>query len=189
MLSLQLPNLLLVKFYSQEVGGWFFQSQRVMGLPMAILGNAILQVYFSRVARLVHEDPQAIKPLFLRATRRLLLFSLPIGVAALLAPWLFAFIFGSEWRQAGVYTRFMSAAFIIGFVSQPTSNLNTFGLNHWQLLWDAGRLLTTLAGLSLCSVWGAPAGTAILVFGILMALNNLALYVLNRIAVERFYRL
>jgi len=185
MLSLQLPNLLLVKFYSQEVGGWFFQSQRVMGLPMAIVGNAILQVYFSRVARLVHENPQAIKPLFQQATRRLLAFSLPIGVVALLAPWLFAFIFGAEWRQAGVYTQLMSIAFITGFVSQPTSNLNTFGLNHWQLMWDAGRLVSTAAGLSICYWIDMPAATAILVFGALMAANNLLLYGLNRLAVER----
>lgn len=185
MLSLQLPNLLLVKFYSQEVGGWFFQSQRIMGLPMAIVGNAVLQVYFARVAQLVHQNPQAVKPLFHHATRRLLTFAVPIGAVALLAPWLFAFIFGAEWRQAGVYTQSMSMATLTAFVSQPTSNLNTFGLNHWQLMWDAGRLLTTVAGLTVCYLLGTPAGTTILVFGALMALNNLLLYALNRLAVER----
>lgn len=43
--GLQLPSFLLAEFYSPQVAGWFSLGQRVIGTPMALVGQAVAQVY------------------------------------------------------------------------------------------------------------------------------------------------
>jgi O-antigen/teichoic acid export membrane protein len=53
----------------------------------------------------------------------LIIAVIPFILLFFLAPFLFSFIFGPEWRVAGEYTQIMTVMFFLSFVVSPLSNM------------------------------------------------------------------
>jgi len=185
--GLNLPLLLLAAFYGPQVAGWFSLGQRVIGVPMVLIGQAVAQVYLGEASRLAQENPGALLSLFLKTAQQLLLVgSVPIVVLGAGGPRVFALLFGERWPEAGVYVQFLAAMFIVQFVVVPLSQtLNVLERQDWQLVWDAGRLALVVGGLVMASVLGWPARVAVIVYGVVMSVAYGGLFILSGIAVRR----
>ena len=172
-LGIQLPALLLSVFYGAHVLGWFALGQRVIGLPMAIIGAAVAQVYFGQAANLARTDRGQIRALFFRTARRLALVgAVPIIPLAIAGPWLFSLVFGPEWEEAGQYVRVLSVMFIAQLVAVPLAQtLNVFERLDLQLLYDAVRLVLAAGGIVLAYQlgWSPLAAVASYSAGMLIA--------------------
>lgn len=186
--GLQLPAILIVSLYGAEVGGWFALSQRIIGLPMALIGVSVAQVYVSRASQLALEDPTALYPLFIRTAWRLLLMGiLPIGFLILTGPGLFALIFGEEWRVTGQYVQIMAPLYLVHFVvSSLGQNIYVIERQDIQSLWDVLRL-----GLLLGVFWiGAngqlEAQMTIGLYTLAMFMAYLLIFVLNLYALRQY---
>ena len=112
------PIVLLTRYYGLTVAGFYAFSQRLVGLPLLILGKSILQVYFGRAAELRRSGTRSIKRLFIRTLRGTLLIGLfviaPIGlVGSFITP----SIFGEAWTEAGIYLRILLPMYIIQFAA------------------------------------------------------------------------
>ena len=118
-------------------------------LPLNLVGIAISQVFFSEGATLSKEDPA--KLLELTATTARKLFLLGLLVAAILipfGPWLFAFVFGDAWREAGVYSQVLSIMLVTRFAVSPVSQaLSIIEKQGTQFLLDLLRLILVLIAL------------------------------------------
>ncbi len=184
--GLQLPALLLAAFFGPHVAGWFALGQRVVGVPMALLGRAVAQVYFGEASWLAREEPGALRRLFLMTARRLLLVGgIPIGLLSLSSPWLFAFVFGDAWFEAGRYVQLLAFMFLVQFVVVPLSQtLNILERQDLQLVWDAGRLILVVGGLVIAGILGCSAWTAILVYSIAMLVSYGVLFILCTTAIN-----
>jgi len=66
----------------------------------------------------------------------------------------FAFIFGEEWRIAGVYSKYLVFFFFIRFVMAPLSIINSiFEKQQISLIWQSGLLLLILLLFLVASVF------------------------------------
>lgn len=166
--GMQLPALILAAFYGPQVAGWFALGQRVIGLPMGLVGQAVSQVYLGEASCLARQDPASIDTLFKKTASRLFLIGvLPITILAIGGPYLFPAIFGANWAEAGVYMRYLSLMFLVQFVVGPLSQtLNILERQDLQLYWDSARLLVVNGGLCLAGSYGLSHVHAISVYGV-----------------------
>jgi O-antigen/teichoic acid export membrane protein len=109
-------SLLLPMFYGASTGGFYFRTLIIFQAPVSLLGQALAQVTYKEVA-VLHQQKQPIQP-FLRTTmRKAALLILPISLGLILfGPWAFALLFGSEWREAGVYARILAFWMYFDFI-------------------------------------------------------------------------
>ncbi len=149
--GLALPSLFLAQYYGAESTGWFALVNRVLGVPAALIGFSIAQVYTSEAARLSRSDPKRLMHIFLKTTRHMLYLGLvPCVVFMILAPWLFQSIFGHAWREAGVYARYLAFMFYVNFMNSPvTMTLNILERNWAQFAWDISRLILNFVAIAL----------------------------------------
>lgn len=182
-----LPPLLIAQLYGVKTLGWFALGDRVLGVPVTLIGQAVCQVYSIEAASLSTRDPKAMHRLFLRSMKRLALLGIgPFLVLGIFSPFLFGFIFGSSWREAGVYARLLIPMHYIAFISWPlTPTLNILEQQVWQLGWDLGRLGLTLGSLWIVFRMGGSAREAIAGVAAAMFLGYVAHLLLSHLAITK----
>jgi O-antigen/teichoic acid export membrane protein len=170
--GLALPALFLAACYGAQYTGWFALVNRVLGVPAALIGASIAQVYTSQAATLSRVDPQRLMYIFLETTRRMLYLGLgPCALFTIFAPWIFQAIFGRVWREAGEYARYLAFMCYAGFVNSPvTLTLSVLQRQRTQFVWDAGKLALTALSFTLPYRFGYGPRVAILAYGVAMTL-------------------
>lgn len=129
-LSNNLGNVLIAMFYSTSLLGQYSLVQRVMGVPAALLGSAVGQVFFQRASEEKRSTGTAINT-FRSTLAKLVMVSIPVyAIIFLVADDLFAFVFGERWRQAGEFARILVPLFAIRFVVSPLSTMNQVNLKN-----------------------------------------------------------
>lgn len=178
--GLQAPALLLAASYGTDVVGQFALGQRVFGIAMVLIGQAVSQVYAGEAARLARESPALLAELFSATARRLLLAGLvPMALLALAGPWLFRVVFGEGWAEAGAYSRLLAPMSLVQFVVVPLSyTLDALERQDLQLAWDAGRLLAVALALAVPPLLGWAPRLAIAAYGMAMTLTYGLLYLI-----------
>ncbi|HLN62509.1 MAG TPA: lipopolysaccharide biosynthesis protein [Symbiobacteriaceae bacterium] len=184
--GLQLAPLLLASLYGPRVAGHFALSQRMVGVPMAMIGAAVAQVYAGEVARLGRGEPRAVWQLFVATGRKLLLLGAgPILLLGLIGPWLFSLVFGPEWQEAGHYTRLLIIMMLMQFVAVPLSyTLDAMERQDLQLAWDVGRILLVFGSLYASARLHLAAGTAMTLYGLAMTVSYGALLWVSALAIK-----
>jgi O-antigen/teichoic acid export membrane protein len=162
-MALNLAPLLLTDAYGVRVAGEFALAQRILSLPVALLGDAVSQVYLVDAARLARDDPRALDRLLVRTAVRLAaLAAIPSVILLVFGPRLFVIAFGAPWADAGHYAQLLAAMVVLQLAISPLSQtLNVLRLQHWQLAWDAGRTLAVAGVVLLCASRGASPRMAI----------------------------
>lgn len=137
--SKQLPFFLLPALFigfseiETEIG-WFSKADQLLNIQIGMMALAIGQVFYERASTL-HADPhEQLGPYVWKRAKQLILLGLPITLIFLfVGPDLTAFILGSEWEQAGQYTRWLAPSYYLTFIVVPLSwlvdikrKLNTF---------------------------------------------------------------
>ena len=185
--GLYLPAVIVTATYSTDVGGQFSLSQRIIAIPMALVGQAIGQVYTAEGAALLREHPGDLKSLVNRTLRKLLLFGLgPVILLALLGPWGFPLIFGQSWAQAGLFIRILSPMYLLQFMTVPLSTtLLLMEKQGMQLVWDLSRMLAVLGALFIPVFLGWGPAMAVGLYGLSMGVLYLLLIVLIRRATQQ----
>lgn len=144
------PVLFIGKVYGGDVLGQFSLVATTIFLPAGLIGSAIGQVYYQRAAALWSQG-ESFEPLWRQTFRRLCLMGLPAyALIALLSPWVYPFIFGDAWHDAGQYAVWMSIAAFFSFVSAPMDRSSLIvGRLRYLPIWHAARALTTLSVLAI----------------------------------------
>lgn len=166
-LGIQLPVLVMAYVYGSEVAGWLGMSQRVLALPVMLVGQAVAQVYLGELSREVRESGSSARLLFSRASRQLAVVALGLAVVLLaFGPALFRLVLGPEWTPSGDYARALAVGLAAQLVAAPLSQtLVVLGHAGQQLAWDAGRLLLTVGVVIACAALDRPATTAVWALG------------------------
>ncbi|NPA30695.1 MAG: oligosaccharide flippase family protein, partial [Chloroflexi bacterium] len=142
-LAVELPLLLSASLFGPQITGWFSFARRIVYGPMSLVGRSVSQVYVGALSEAINRRDRSALRLFDRLSRRLFLMAVgPFLLLALLAPWLFGWIFGPAWYASGVLVRYLSPAYLVHFVVVPLSQtLNLVERQDWQIGWDLTRLL------------------------------------------------
>jgi O-antigen/teichoic acid export membrane protein len=160
---------------------------RGFAIPSILIGQAISQVYVSRAARLATVDPAALRSLYSKCVRKLVLFgAAPFALVLVAGPQLFSLVFGTSWREAGAYAQILALAQFAGFVSWPLlPTLNILELQSWQFGWDVSRLCLSVGAVTFARSAGFSARGAISAYAVAMAASYLLHLIISYIAVIR----
>jgi len=124
-LTVSLINILLPFLFSLTSLGFYSLVQRVLGMPMTLMGNAIGQVFLQK-ATIEKKETGLAKNIFNSTIKKLIIISLPVFIVIYLTVEdVFAFVFGADWEISGVYAKIMIPFFLIRFISSPLSNITT----------------------------------------------------------------
>ncbi len=178
--SFAIVPLLLARHYSVTEVGFYALMQRVALGPVGLIGAAVGQSFWAEAARLVRQDPSALRRLYLRNTRRLAWLALPLALLALAGPLYVGPLFGrTQWADAG-WVLAASVPMLVGqLIASPLSHLVIHRRQHWQAAWDALRLLLLVAVIEGCGRAGAALSATALALSLVMALMYALLLMLN----------
>ncbi len=150
----QLPVILLGTLFPIAVVGFYALGLRVLQMPMNLLGNAIGQVFFQQanIYAISKDNKDKVASTALNIIEVLVLLSLvPLGLLACAGPEIFAFVFGVEWREAGLYAQILMPWVFLWFLSAPFSPVfAVYERQGLQLFWNVFnfslRVLAILVG-------------------------------------------
>ncbi|MDU5307910.1 MAG: oligosaccharide flippase family protein [Varibaculum cambriense] len=112
---------LIVGLSGAGVLGQFSKAQGILQVPMGFITASVTQVFYQRMAVV---KPGEMLPLVKNVTKKLTLFAIPVFILVfLLAPWLFVFLFGPQWDQAGYYARALTPWILVTVLTSPISNI------------------------------------------------------------------
>jgi O-antigen/teichoic acid export membrane protein len=115
--------LLITSFFGSVSTGLYGLTIRILQAPLNMMGNSLSMVFYKEVAE-KSANKHHIYKLLISTVKTLLLISIPVFLVILVfGPDLFSFVFGSEWREAGVYAQILSPWLFLNFISSPLSNL------------------------------------------------------------------
>jgi lipopolysaccharide exporter len=149
-LSWQLPSLMLLYFFSETVVGYYSLANRLILLPLTLIGNSIAQVFYQRSAELRTNAvnlSKSVELVFHRLTAIGLFPALVLGIAG---PQLFGIVFGANWVEAGRYAQILSPWMFVLFISTPLGNLfATLERQELSLIVNSVILITRFAALAI----------------------------------------
>ena len=142
--ALQLPVLYVATKHGLEVAGFLALAQRVLGSPLDLIGAGVSQAFMGELSK-NQTDRQAIKVMFNKLSRTLLMFSVPVLVIGALCPFVFGTLFGSSWRSAGLIAAVLSPMYasrlLGGALAQTMVILDRL---KWMFFIDLTRLVLVL---------------------------------------------
>jgi O-antigen/teichoic acid export membrane protein len=120
--GVQLPPIMFAAFFSPAAAGLYSLANRVLSLPMSLIGSAVGQVFFAQAAE-AHRQGR-LGTLVEKLHGKLAHIGLPPALLLILVgPDLFALVFGPAWRVSGEFARWMVPWLYLVFVSSPLSTL------------------------------------------------------------------
>jgi O-antigen/teichoic acid export membrane protein len=158
-----LPAVLVALLYGPALAGLFALSQRVVALPVRLFSDSASQVFLGEIAT---ADRDRLVRLFKKTTLLFLAIGL-LGMLPLLlaGPWLFALIFGEEWRQAGVIVQILVPLHLARFVVRPVSQtLNVLQRQDLHLTSSVINALTLVISFGAGWWWTLDALWTLLIF-------------------------
>jgi O-antigen/teichoic acid export membrane protein len=133
--------------FGSAITGLFGLANSIIQLPMNLIGNSVAQVFYSEAANIGKTNPIKIKSLSVKLIKKLALIALvPLITLLLFGPWLFSFVFGAEWYDAGVYARILSVVVYFHFITLPIGRiLEIFERQREGLIFNSIRLIMVLS--------------------------------------------
>lgn len=168
-------------FGTVTLGFWSLANTFVY-VPSTLVGQAVGQAYYRKAVAVRHSVAQA-KRLFDRTALALAGVSIvPFTVVALLAPFLFALVFGEEWRIAGQYAQVMMPAVWMRFVTAPVSTTSlAHEANRVQVFTSAIQVVAVAITVVITLVFSlSMLGFLIVLSALLFAAQALALLLFRR---------
>lgn len=178
--SSQMPVMLLGALFNSATAGFYTLTQRVMGAPMSLVAGALGDV-FRQEASYAYAHHGQCKEIYKKTFKRLLLISLiPFSVFFFIAPQLFTFVFGADWRIAGDYAKILTPMFFLRFITSPLSAVYIFTeKQRIDLLWQVSLFFLVCLSLYLGSLQAEPVYSLIafsLAYSFMYAINGVLSY-------------
>lgn len=142
-LGLSAPVILTASLYGEAVSGWLGMTQRVLTVPVSLVGMALAQVYIGEFGRAKRAMSTGLERLFLRTSARLATVALVLTlVVAIASRFAFPLVLGDAWIRSGVYASVLAVAMGAQLCVSPLSQtVIVMGRPGLQAAWDVLRLL------------------------------------------------
>lgn len=116
-------NFIIAAFWGNTILGIYSLTYKVLKFPASVICSSVSQVFFQKASDL-HNKHQDLLVFTRNTIRKLGLIGLPVfGFIFIAAPYLFTFMFGAKWQQAGVYAQILTPAIFLNFLISPVSQI------------------------------------------------------------------
>lgn len=118
--SLGLPVIVLTNYFGSSAAGQYAITTLLIGAPVMLLGNAVLEVFFPKITIVVRETPSEVFKLLCKSMIFMALVGvLPFGVIALYGDVILPWVLGIEWQRAGVYSQWVALWMLSVLITRP----------------------------------------------------------------------
>jgi len=139
--SLAVVPLLLVQYYSAKEVGWYALMYRLAITPIGLLTNALSQSFWAEAAQLVKNDLAALRSLFLKTTKLLVMVAIPVVLICVSGPLYVGPVLGNaQWSGAGEILMALAPMLAGMVVVQPLTHLVVHKKQTWKLYLDTIKL-------------------------------------------------
>lgn len=123
-ISLMAPVLIINKYYSQEITGYYDLTRLVLAIPLTFIVHALYQGILQRVSE-KKNNSQSIKKELVRSFYMLLGASvLMVIVISFFSEFIFG-LFGDKWSTSAIYAKILIFSFAVKLLVSPYSALFT----------------------------------------------------------------
>ena len=156
-----LPVLAVGGLFGPAAAGYYAWAERFAVLPAQLVATAVGDVYLQRATVEYHSHGRFDRLMRRTLAATTLLALVPYALGIMLAPVLFAWLFGEVWRQAGLLAQILMVGSFVSFVITPIDKAAViFQRTRYIFLWHVARLglkvgaigMTALMGLSLTTL-------------------------------------
>ncbi|KFF24559.1 lipopolysaccharide biosynthesis protein [Chryseobacterium vrystaatense] len=153
-LSVQIVVFYLTSQFGFKVVGLYALTDRFLGVPLSFIGNAVKDVFKQKASEDFRNNGECLG-IYKKTTLLLMACSLPpFIILFIFAPELFAFFFGSEWKDSGVYAQVLCIMYMLSFITMPTGWLFVIAEKQkFDFLWQTLFLIFTLGSLAISYVF------------------------------------
>ena len=166
------PQLWFVALYDTKVAGLVFLAQHTVLGPLVFLGRSVAKVFLGIISRERREGGDQIPRLIKTTAKRLFILGIvPIGILAWVGPSAFAWLFGAEWAEAGLFARYLAFGLLFQFSIAPL--LQTLIVLERQgrlVIFDSIRFLAVAAAVAITHHFGGDAHQAVISYSVALAL-------------------
>lgn len=182
-----MPILMLTALFGPAAAGFYAIGNRVLGLPSQLIGKAVGDVFYPRIAEAAQKS-ESISKLLIKATLSMAVVGfIPFGLVIIFGPVFFSFVFGEGWGVAGVYASWMALWSYALFISKPSiKTLPVLSAQRFHLFFTIINIAVRGSALIIGGYVFESDVIAIALFGISGALLSVVLTVLT-ITKSRIY--
>ncbi|MDK8601467.1 oligosaccharide flippase family protein [Trueperella bernardiae] len=121
---------------------------RTLQVPISLINGAVSQVFYRELAEV---KPGNMVRLVRKTAVRSFLFGMPPFILLyLISPWLFTFVFGAQWDQAGDFARALTPWLAMQLITSPISTVFVVtSKQHWMLIFSIVFCVAPLTVLAL----------------------------------------
>lgn len=149
-ISYSLPLLLLVNFFGPASAGFYSIGIMVLTIPAKLIGKSVGNVFYPKISEAANKG-ENLTELIKKTTFYMgIIGVLPYIIVIAFGPWLFSFVFGSEWGTAGEYARWIALWTFFSYLNQPSvSALPAMSAQAFQLISTIILLIARIVALTI----------------------------------------
>ena len=119
-LSNELPVFFLATYFPSETLGYFLLANRLIVIPMNLVGTAINKVYFQKASETFNENKKNLFALYINTTKKLILLGLPpLFMFYFSSDFIVDLIFGDKWVVTGQIMKIIAITAFFKFITSP----------------------------------------------------------------------
>lgn len=174
-----LPILMLANLFTPAAVGFYVLARTVLFVPSNLIGTSVAEVFYPKFVETIRNGESGKKLLVKACATLAVIGSLPYLVLIAFGPWLFALIFGADWKEAGEYSRWMSIWLFVVLVTRPIiAAIPALSLQGLFLAFEAIAVLIRVLAILIGYLWMGTALGAVIAFSLSNAIIYAALTIL-----------
>ena len=119
-LSNELPVFFLATYFPSETLGYFLLANRLIVIPMNLVGTAINKVYFQKASETFNKNKKNLFALYINTTKKLILLGLPpLFMFYFSSDFIVDLIFGDKWVVTGQIMKIIAFTAFFKFITSP----------------------------------------------------------------------
>jgi O-antigen/teichoic acid export membrane protein len=150
------PTLLLAILFNPALAGFYMLANRIVQLPKSLITGAVSETYYAHAAEEYRQD--SLVKLTCFTLKKLSEIIIPMMmIVILISPNLFDIVFGSDWKQAGVYAQILAAPLTLMYILIPFTRLfSALSLQEHGLFFHSMLLIFRIFGLLIGFYYNDP---------------------------------
>ncbi|HHY80204.1 MAG TPA: oligosaccharide flippase family protein [Thermoanaerobacter sp.] len=178
--GIQLPVFFISSLYGSQVLGLYGLANSVVNLPMVLMGQSIGDVFYAETASVGKLNPDRVKGLSDKLFKKLVLIGLvPLVILLFFGPFLFSFVFGYRWHDAGEYAQILAFLVFARFIFTPISRIySVFEKQKQAFMLDLLRVILVFIAFGISDYFNLSSYLAVGLYSAAMSIVYLVTYLL-----------
>ena len=186
-LSQNIIPLMFAFAYAPHVVGFFALANRILRIPSIVFTGSIGNVFRNEAVEALNAQGRCTE-IYYAARRRLIIIGVPSYLAlAIVSPWVFGWVFGPEWMEAGRFAQWICVLAAVEFVAVPLNTLFYIrGAQKTYMWFQLGNVSSCVAAAWVAHVtWSDPLHTLKVVVGMAAVYNLGMLWATERLSKQQ----